>query len=72
MFSFPKSADQLVEKGRRITSLDGKFAIAVQDTGILVVRAESHLSNYRIQEKEVRLKHQRGEYYSADIWLLPK
>ena len=72
MFSFPKSADQLVEKGRRITSLDGKFAIAVKDTGILVVRAESHLSNYRIQEKEVRLKHQRGEYYSADIWLLPK
>ena len=62
----------LVEKGRRITSLDGKFAIAVQDTGFLVVRAESRVNNYRIQEKKVKIRHKQGEYYNADIWLLPK
>jgi hypothetical protein len=68
----PRSTQHLVEKGRRITSLDGKFAIAVQDTGFLVVRAELPVSNYRIQEKKVKIRHTQGEYYSADIWLLPK
>ena len=68
----PRSTQYLVEKGRRITSLDGKFAIAVQDTGFLVVRAELPVSNYRIQEKKVKIRHTQGEYYNADIWLLPK
>ena len=39
------------EKGRRITGLNGKFAIAVQDTGFLMIRANAPTNNYRIKEK---------------------
>ena len=38
-------------KGRRVTGLDGKFAIAVQDTGFLMIRTNAPTNKYRIEEK---------------------
>ncbi|MEL0173344.1 MAG: hypothetical protein VW904_01340, partial [bacterium] len=59
-------------KGRRVTGLDGKFAIAVQDTGFLMIRANAPTNNYRIQEKKIRIRYERGDFYGTDIWLIPK
>ena len=59
-------------KGRRVTGLDGKFAIAVQDTGFLMIRTKAPTNNYRIQEKKIRIRYERGDFYGTDIWLIPK
>ena len=37
-----------------LTGLDGKFAIAIKDTGFLVIRADAPTNEYRIQEKKIR------------------
>ena len=60
------------EKGRRITGLNGKFAIAVQDTGFLMIRANAPTKNYRVQEKKIRIRNRKGDFYGTDIWLIPK
>ena len=59
-------------KGRRITGLDGKFAISVKDTGFLMIRANPPTNNYRIQEKKVKIRYEKGDFYNTDIWLIPK
>ncbi len=60
------------EKGRRITGLNGKFAIAVKDTGFLMIRANAPTSNYRLQEKKIKIRYEKGDFYGTDIWLVPK
>ncbi|OUW79849.1 MAG: hypothetical protein CBD77_01545 [bacterium TMED217] len=60
------------EKGRRITGLNGKFAIAVQDTGFLMIRTNAPTNNYRTKEKKIRIRNKRGDFYGTDIWLIPK
>ena len=59
-------------KGRRITGLDGKFAIAVNDTGFLMIRADAPTNKYRIQEKKIKIRYEKGDFYGTDIWLIPK
>ena len=60
------------EKGRRITGLNGKFAIAVKDTGFLMIRANAPTSNYRFQEKKIKIRYEKGDFYGTNIWLVPK
>ena len=60
------------EKGRRITGLKGKFAIAVQDTGFLMIKVNAPTNNYRTQEKKIRIRNRKGDFYGTDIWLIPK
>ena len=60
------------QKGRRITGLNGKFAIAVQDTGFLMIRANAPTSNYRFQEKKIKIRYEKGDFYGTNIWLVPK
>ncbi|MCS5623515.1 MAG: hypothetical protein NZ735_06135, partial [Candidatus Marinimicrobia bacterium] len=72
LYDFPKINAYPEEKGRRITGLNGKFAIAVQDTGFLMIRANAPTNNYRVQQKKIRIRNKRGDYYGTDIWLIPK
>ena len=60
------------EKGRRITGLNGKFAIAVRDTGFLMIRANAPTNNYRFQEKKIKIRYEKGDFYGTNIWLVPK
>ena len=60
------------EKGRRITGLNGKFAIAVKDTGYLMIRTNAPTNNYRIQEKKIKIRYEKGDFYGTNIWLVPK
>ena len=60
------------EKGRRITGLKGKFAIAVQDTGFLMIKVNAPTNNYRTQEKKIRIRNRKGDFYGTDIWLIQK
>ena len=60
------------EKGRRITGYKGKFAIAVKDTGFLMIRVNAPTNNYRIQEKKINIRNVKGDFYGTDIWLIPK
>ena len=60
------------EKGRRITGLKGKFAIAVKDTGFLMIKVNAPTNNYRTQEKKIRIRNRKGDFYGTDIWLIPK
>ena len=59
-------------KGRRVTGLDGKFAIAIKDTGFLLIRADAPTNEYRIQEKKIKIRYKKGDFYGTDIWLIPK
>ena len=68
----PKINDYRSEKGRRITGVNGKYAIAVRDTGFLVIKANAPTNNYRYQEKKIRIRNKKGDFYSTDIWLIPK
>jgi hypothetical protein len=72
LYNVPKINTYPEEKGRRITGLNGKFAIAVQDTGFLLIRANAPTNNYRVQEKKIRIRNKRGDFYGTDIWLIPK
>jgi hypothetical protein len=72
LYSAPSINSYPEEKGRRITGLNGKFAIAVQDTGFLMIRANAPTNNYRIKEKKIRIRNKRGDFYGTDIWLVPK
>ena len=72
LYSAPSINNYPEEKGRRITGLNGKFAIAVQDTGFLMIRANAPTNNYRIKEKKIRIRNKRGDFYGTDIWLVPK
>ena len=72
LYNVPKINIYPEEKGRRITGLNGKFAIAVQDTGFLLIRANAPTNNYRVQEKKIRIRNKRGDFYGTDIWLIPK
>ena len=72
LYSAPSLDSYPEEKGRRITGLNGKFAIAVQDTGFLMIRANAPTNNYRIKEKKIRIRNKRGDFYGTDIWLVPK
>ena len=72
LYDFPKINAYPEEKGRRITGLNGKFAIAVQDTGFLMIRANAPTNNYRVQQKKIRIRNKKGDYYGTDIWLIPK
>jgi len=72
LYSAPSINSYPEEKGRRITDLNGKFAIAVQDTGFLMIRANAPTNNYRIKEKKIRIRNKRGDFYGTDIWLVPK
>ena len=60
------------EKGRRITGLNGKFAIAIRDTGFLMIRANAPTNNYRLQEKKIKIRYEKGDFYGTNIWLVPK
>ena len=60
------------EKGRRITGLNGKFAIAVKDTGFIMIRANAPTSSYRFQEKKIKIRYEKGDFYGTNIWLVPK
>ena len=55
-----------------INSNNGKYAIAVRDTGFLVIKANAPTNNYRYQEKKIRIRNKKGDFYSTDIWLIPK
>ena len=72
LYDPPKINGHTDEKGRRITGLNGKFAIAVQDTGFLMIRANAPTNNYRVQEKKIRIRNKKGDFYGTDIWLIPK
>jgi hypothetical protein len=72
LYNVPKINSYPEEKGRRITGLNGKFAIAVQDTGFLLIRANAPTNNYRVQEKKIKIRNKRGDFYGTDIWLIPK
>ena len=48
------------------------FAIAVLDTGIFMIRANAPTNNYRIQDKKIRIRYEKGDFYGTDIWLIPK
>ena len=72
LFSAPKINSYRDEKGRRITGVNGKYAIAVRDTGFLVIKANAPTNNYRYQEKKIRIRNKKGDFYSTDIWLIPK
>ena len=60
------------EKGRRITGLKGKFAIAIKDTGFLMIKVNAPTNNYRTQEKKIKIRNSKGDFYGTDIWLIPK
>ena len=72
LYNAPKINSYPDEKGRRITGLNGRFAIAVQDTGFLMIRANAPTSNYRVQEKKIRIRNKKGDFYGTNIWLIPK
>jgi len=72
LFNAPKINGYRDEKGRRITGVNGKYAIAVRDTGFLVIKANAPTNNYRYQEKKIRIRNKKGDFYSTDIWLIPK
>ena len=72
LYNPPKINGHTDEKGRRITGLNGKFAIAVQDTGFLMIRANAPTNNYRVEEKKIRIRNKKGDFYGTDIWLIPK
>ena len=72
LYSAPKINDYRSEKGRRITGVNGKYAIAVRDTGFLVIKANAPTNNYRYQEKKIKIRNKKGDFYSTDIWLIPK
>ena len=71
-YNFPLINHNPKEIGRRITDENGKFAISVSDTGLIKIEALPRLNIHRKKEKEVRLKEKRGEYYSVNLWMLPK
>ena len=72
LYNLPTINNYPEEKGRRITGLKGKFAIAVKDTGFLMIKVNAPTNNYRIQEKKIKIRNLKGDFYGTDIWLIPK
>ena len=35
-------------------------------------RANAPTNNYRVQEKKIRIRNKKGDFYGTDIWLIPK
>ena len=71
-YNFPLINHNPKEIGRRITDKNGKFAISVSDTGLIKIEALPRSNIHRKKEKEVRLKEKKGEYYSVNLWMLPR